>query len=198
MSMKKIVIPSNIKGLIFDCDGTIADTMPIHYQAYMNALGENGRFFTQEMFYDLAGVPAVPVMEILKGKYSLEIDPQQIADEKEREFQNLLHEVDSIEAVENVIKEYHGKLPMIVASGGTRENIERTLKLVELDKYFDHILSADEVPNGKPAPDIFLTAAHRIGIEPKDCLVFEDADMGIRAAEAAGMQWVDVRKTSED
>jgi len=192
--MEKIIIPGHIKGLIFDCDGTIADTMPLHYKAYMEALGPvNGPKFTYDMFLELAGVPAVPVMQILKDRFNLDLDPQKVADEKEERFGEVIHHVTAIEAVEQVVRDYYGKLPMAVASGGTRENITRTIELLKLTKYFDAMVSADEVPNGKPEPDIFLEAARLIGVDPKDCLVFEDADMGIKAAKAAGMAWVDVR-----
>ncbi len=191
--MNKIVIPPNVKGLIFDCDGTIADTMPLHYKAYCEALGEDAQYFTDTVFYKMAGVPCVDVLEKLKSDHNLAFEAQVMADTKERLFGDIMHHVTAIEAVEQVIKDYHGRLPMAVASGGTRENITKTLEILELLPYFDAMVSADEVPNGKPAPDIFLEAARLIGVAPEDCLVFEDADMGIKAAEAAGMEWVDVR-----
>jgi HAD superfamily hydrolase (TIGR01549 family) len=170
--------------------------MPLHYKAYQQALGDAASFFTTQMFYDLAGVPAPKVMEILKSRFSLDFDPQVVADEKEKRFGDIMHHVTAIEAVEQVIHDYHGKLPMAVASGGTRDNIVKTLELLDLTKYFEVVVSADEISNGKPAPDIFLEAARQLNAQPGDCLVFEDADMGIRAAESAGMQWVDVRAVS--
>jgi len=192
--MEKIIIPGHVKGLIFDCDGTIADTMPLHYKAYVDALGPvNGPHFTYDIFLELAGVPAAPVMQILKDRFNLDLDPEKVADEKEQLFGEVIHHVTAIEAVEQVVHEYYGKLPMAVASGGTRENITRTIELLNLTKYFEAMVSADEVPNGKPEPDIFLEAARLIGVDPQHCLVFEDADMGIKAAKAAGMAWVDVR-----
>ncbi len=171
--------------------------MPLHYQAYLDALGPAAPHFTKEIFYELAGVPAVPVMEELNTRFNAGIDAEKVAEEKERLFGERLHHVASIEAVEQVIHDYHGKLPMAVASGGTRYNITRTLEILELLPYFDAMVSADEVENGKPAPDIFLEAARLLGVDPKDCIVFEDADMGIQAAKAAGMEWVDVREYSD-
>lgn len=191
--MDKIIIPPDIEGLIFDCDGTIADTMPLHLKAYQDALGEAAPLFTSEMFYDLAGVPAVHVLDILKKKFALDFDAETVAEEKEKHFGEMLHKVTSICAVEQVIHDYHGKMPMAIASGGTRENILRTIQVIGLGTCFDAIVSADEVSNGKPAPDIFLQAAKLINIDPAKCLVFEDADMGIKAAQSAGMQWIDVR-----
>lgn len=192
--MKKIEIPAQVKGLIFDCDGTIADTMPLHYQSYLDALGPAGEHFSKDMFFELAGVPAEPVMEELNKRFDVGIDAKQVAEEKERLFGERLHRAASVEAVEQVIREYHGKLPMAVASGGTGDNIRRTLKVLDLASFFDVMVSADDVENGKPSPDIFLEAARRMGVEPEYCLVFEDADMGIKAARAAGMKWVDVRE----
>ena len=191
--MDKIVIPDDVQALIFDCDGTIADTMPLHYKAYQEALGEDAKYFTLEVFYELAGVPAVPVLQILKDRHGLSYDPEAMAAHKEELFGHILHHVTAIETVEQVIHEYEGRLPMAVASGGTRDNIVRTLKFLDLLQFFPVLISADEVPNGKPAPDIFLQAAKELGVKPEHCLVFEDADMGIRAAQAAGMAYIDVR-----
>lgn len=193
ISMDKITVPPNIEGLIFDCDGTIADTMPLHFKAYQDALGPASPFFTIEMFYHMAGVPAVKILELLKRQHSLDYDAETVAAEKEKYFGEMLHKVTSIAAVEQVIHHYHGVLPMVIASGGTRENILRTIQVIGLATCFDAIVSADEVPNGKPAPDIFLQAAKLINIDPAKCLVFEDADMGIKAAQSAGMQYIDVR-----
>lgn len=167
--------------------------MPLHYEAYQKAMGEAGAFLTHELFYGLAGVPAVPFLQTIKDKYKLQYDAEKVAAHKEQLYGEALHHVASIEAVEQVIRDYHGMLPMAVASGGTRDNIERTLELLGLLPFFEVIVSADEVPNGKPRPDIFLEAARQIGVPPAKCLVFEDAEMGIKAAQAAGMDYVDVR-----
>lgn len=186
-------IPTGVKALIFDCDGTIADTMPLHYEAYRDALGADAAHLTPEYFYAMAGVPAVPFMQALKDAHGLAYDAEAVAENKEKLFGDILHSVRSIESVEAVIHQYHGRLPMAVASGGTRENITRILEHLNLLSFFQGVITADEVPNGKPAPDIFLRAADVMKVPPELCLVFEDADMGIRAAEAAGMRWIDVR-----
>lgn len=187
-------IPTDVKALIFDCDGTIADTMPLHYEAYRDALGADAVHLTPEMFYAMAGVPAVPFMQALKDKYALTFDATEVATNKEKMFGEILHSVKSIESVEAVIRQYHGRLPMAVASGGTRENITRILEHLNLLSFFESVITADEVPNGKPEPDIFLRAADVMKVPPELCLVFEDADMGIKAAHAAGMRWIDVRE----
>lgn len=168
--------------------------MPLHFKAYQAALGEElAPYLTEDVFYELAGIPAAPFLEIVRKQNNLEFDPEAVADHKEKLFGEILHEVKAIAAVEEVIRDYHEVMPMAVASGGTRENITRTLEILGLLPYFEVIVSADDVEHGKPSPDIFLEAARRIGIEPAHCLVFEDGDMGIKAAQAAGMEYVDVR-----
>lgn len=191
--MKNFVIPAGIKGLIFDCDGTIADTMPLHYEAYVKVLGEAARYFTKQMFFDQAGVPAEPTMELLRKKYNLQFDAAKVAHEKEKLYGRMLQHVKSVAAVEAIVREQAGKMPMAVASGGTLENVKKTLDIVGLANFFQAVVSVEEVQHGKPAPDMFLEAARRMDVPPEQCLVFEDAVMGFEAADAAGMQWVDVR-----
>lgn len=192
--METFAIPPQIKALIFDCDGTIADTMPVHYKAYEEALGENAHVFSEDMFYEQAGVPAGEVMRILKEENGLDIDPEKVAQHKETLYGHMLKNgVKAIPAVEAVIRKYAGRYPMAVASGGTRDNVENTLKIIGLADFFEASVTAEDVTNGKPAPDIFLEAAKKLGVAPGDCLVFEDGEMGFRAAEAAGMIYQDVR-----
>lgn len=191
--MKNFVIPAGIKGLIFDCDGTIADTMPLHYEAYVKVLGDAAHYFTKQMFFKHAGVPAVPTMELLKQKYDLQFDAEKVAHEKEKLYGRMLQHVKSVAAVEAIVREQAGKMPMAVASGGTLDNVKKTLDIVGLSDFFQTVVSVEEVQHGKPAPDMFLEAARRLDVPPAECLVFEDGIMGFQAAEAAGMQWVDVR-----
>ncbi len=193
MTTQDFAVPDHIKGLIFDCDGTIADTMPLHFKAYQEALGAEAEWLTTDFFYAQAGVPAVPFMQMLKDKHNLTYDAENVAARKEQLFGEQLTHVETLKPVENVLRQYHGRLPMAVGSGGTLENVERTLELLGLRELFDAVVTADDVEHGKPAPDMFLEAARRMGVDPKDCMVFEDGDMGIEAAVAAGMEWVDVR-----
>jgi beta-phosphoglucomutase family hydrolase len=193
--MKKFVISPEIKGLIFDCDGTIADTMPLHFEAYQEALGANGQYFDKQMFYDQAGVPAIQVMELLKKKYDLDFDAEAVGVAKEKLFGDMLKDgkIKAVAAVEAVVRDNFGKYPMAVASGGTRENVVQILQIVGLLDFFQTIVPAEEVREGKPAPDMFIEAARRLNVAPGDCLVFEDGEKGFEAAAAAGMAWVDVR-----
>lgn len=192
--MEKFVISPDIKALIFDLDGTIADTMPLHYTAYQKALGNHAPLLTHAMFYQQAGVPAVQVMQILKDQHGLQIDPVETGHLKEAIYGEMLRAgVKVVPAVAAIVQENAAKYPMAVASGGTRQNVIQTLKTVGLLDEFQAVVSADEVKIGKPAPDMFLEAARRLGVSPELCLVFEDGEMGFKAATAAAMKWVDVR-----
>lgn len=191
--MAIIRIPEGVKGIIFDCDGTIADTMPLHYKSWVTALGEHAKYFSEKVFYEYAGMPARAVIELLNEKHNLTIPVQETTDLKESLLVPYLEEVTVIEEVEVIVKEYYGKLPLAVATGGVYENCLKTLQVLGLEKCFDAIVTADDVEHGKPAPDIFLEAARRINVAPEDCIVLEDGETGIVGAVAAGMKVIDVR-----
>jgi beta-phosphoglucomutase-like phosphatase (HAD superfamily) len=179
--------------LIFDCDGTLADTMPAHYITWKEVLNRHGISFSLDRFYSLGGVPAKEVVEIVAGEADVRVDTRAVAEEKDRAFMGQLETVRPVEPVAAVAREYRGKLPMAVATGSHRELAERTLDLIGMAGWFDAVVCAEDVVNPKPAPDIFLEAARRLGIEPARCCVYEDADLGILAACRAGMHVVDVR-----
>lgn len=189
---RKIEIPPHVKGLIFDLDGTIADTMPIHYLAWRNASARYGIDFTPELFDRLAGIPLYPTVEKLNELYNKNIDPQEMGGSKEKEYEDNMHKARPIAPVMEVIKQYHGKLPMAIGTGGSRELSLKAMRLMGVDKYIDKLVSADDVTNHKPHPDTFLKCAELIGVKPEDCLVFEDGILGIQAAQAAGMQVINV------
>jgi beta-phosphoglucomutase family hydrolase len=188
-----IEIPSHIRGLVFDCDGTIADTMPLHYQAWVQALREHRAEFPEAMFYEMAGIPTVRIIELLNERHGYRIPVQEAADYKESLYVQLIDHVEPIEPVVQLVKAYAGRLPMAVATGGTRAICSKTLKSLHLLEHFQAIVTADDVAHGKPAPDIFLEAARRLGVAPGACYAFEDADLGLQAARAAGMVAVDIR-----
>ena len=188
-----IPIPPHIRGLIFDCDGTIADTMPAHYKAWLEALGEHGVEFPEALFYEMGGVPAARIVEILNERHGHQMPVMETALYKESLFERYIPQVMPIEPVVQVIKDYDGKLPMAVASGGMRHIVEKTLRALDLTDRFSAIVTAEDVKHGKPAPDIFLEAARRLDVESRLCLAFEDANMGVQAARAAGMDVIDVR-----
>ncbi|MGQ8335833.1 HAD family hydrolase [Sunxiuqinia sp. A32] len=189
-----IEVSPNAKGLIFDLDGTIADTMPIHFIAWRNAAARFGIDFTTTLFAELAGIPLYPTVEKLNEMFDKNIDPQEMGDAKELEYENNMHLVKPIEPVIQVIERFHGKLPIAVGTGGCRRISEKVLKLVKMDIYIDGLVSANDIVHSKPHPETFLKCAELIGVKPDDCVVFEDGILGMKAAEAAGMEVIDVTK----
>jgi beta-phosphoglucomutase family hydrolase len=189
----RIEIPPHVRGLVFDCDGTIADTMPLHYEAWVAALKEHSVEFSEALFYELAGVPTARIIEILNERHGHDMPVQETADYKEELYQQLIPRVVPIEPVVVLVKEFAGKLPMAVATGATQAICRKTLSSLGLIEYFQHIVTADDVARGKPAPDIFLESARRLGVPPESCYAFEDGDLGIQSARDAGMTVIDIR-----
>jgi HAD superfamily hydrolase (TIGR01509 family) len=186
-------VPPHIRGLIFDCDGTIADTMPLHYQSWVACFRKYGREFPEKTFYEFAGMPTTKIIEIFNEKHGYGIPVAEAALYKEELFETSLHEVVPIEPVVQLVRKYHGILPMAVASGGTLSIVRKTLQAIGLENSFVTVVTADDVKHGKPAPDIFLEAARRLSLPPRLCCAFEDGDLGLLSAQAAGMMVVDIR-----
>jgi beta-phosphoglucomutase family hydrolase len=180
--------------IIFDCDGTLADTMPVHYEAWAATLARYpGLSLSEDRFYVLGGWPTLNIAELLKKETGLAFDPKALSHEKELEFERRLDHVQPIEPVVAKVREFRGKLPIAVATGGIRHICQTILHHIGLVGWFDAMVCAEDVPHHKPAPDIFLEAARRLGVEPKQCLVYEDTDPGLEAARRAGMASIDVR-----
>jgi beta-phosphoglucomutase family hydrolase len=190
-------VDSRAKGLIFDLDGTLADTMPIHYIAWKNAAAKYGIEFTPQLFMELAGIPLYPTVEKLNQMFGKTIDPREMGDMKELEFENNMHLTPEIMVVTNLVRKYHGKLPMAIGTGGNRRLALKTLEIIGLDKYFEVLVSSEDVENYKPHPETFLKCAELMGVNPLDCEVFEDGVLGIQAAKTAGMMVVDVTQFYE-
>lgn len=188
-----IAPPEPFSAIIFDCDGTLADTMPTHFDAWLTALRSFGADMTETEFYGWAGVPTDGIIQALNERYGYNLDVRQTHSVKEQRYKELVKSVREIEAVTDIVRRYHGKVPLAVASGGTRDIVDATLTAVGLIAYFDVIVAADDVVNGKPSPDIFLLAAEKMGVDAADCVVYEDGEPGIKGAKAAGMRVVDVR-----
>ena len=182
-----------IKGIIFDCDGTLADTMPLHWRAWNAVATRHGVHFPEERFYAMGGVPSRDILKLLRVEQGLNIDPLAVAKEKEEEYLRIMHEVTLIDEVVAIAREHHGRIPMAVASGGNQVIICRVLEQLEIRHLFAAVVTSEMVVNQKPAPDIFLEAARRIGVEPQFCRGYEDTDLGMTAIRAAGMDAVDVR-----
>jgi len=183
-----------IKGLIFDCDGTLADTMPLHWRAWQMVTQRHGLYFPEDRFYSLGGVPSRDILKMLTGEQGRSLDHIAVAHEKEEAYLPLMGEVEPIHAVVEIAKANYGKIPMAVASGGTEKVIGQVLDRLNIRHLFDAIVTSEMVKHQKPAPDIFLEAARRIGVEPKFCRAYEDTDLGMQAIRSAGMEAVDVRE----
>lgn len=188
-------IKPGVRGLIFDLDGTLADTMPYHFEGWKKACNKYGADIDPSFFRKHTGSPGwIIATEIVKscgleGKVTID----QIMEEKLEQFYSVQHKVKPIEAVTGIVKKYHGKLPMAVGTGGHRKAVIRTLDITGLLQYFDIIVTANEVSNFKPHPETFLKCAGLMKVEPAFIEVFEDGDLGLEAATRAGMIVTDVR-----
>lgn len=184
---------SSPKALIFDCDGTLADTMPLHWQAWQVIQKRHNFTFPEDRFYSLGGVPSRDILAMLKAEQKLELNPIAVALEKEETYLENLTEVEPIHSVVEIARHHHGVVPMAVASGGTQRIIDLVLRHLKIRDLFDTVVTSEDVKHQKPAPDIFLEAARRLGVAPQFCRAYEDTDLGMRAILAAGMEAVDVR-----
>ena len=181
-------------GYIFDLDGTLVDTMPLHYRAWNEAMRRAGlrETLSENLFYSFGGVPTRQVAELLGRHYHLAIDVDHVFHEKEALFVEYQADMQLIQPVVDFARRVAEKFPVSVASGGPRVIVRQTLARVGLTGLFPVVITPEDVARGKPAPDMFLLAAERMGVPAAACLVFEDAEPGIQAAEAAGMKWVHV------
>lgn len=182
-----------IQALIFDCDGTLIDSMPLHFVAWNKTMERVGIEFTEDRFYELGGIPSDKIIRMLADEMNLSLDVAAVANEKEQAFIDNMHLLEEIAAITAIVRENKGKLPMAVASGGLREIVKKQIAHIGLEGFFDTVVTAEDTTRHKPEPDVFLEAARRLGVAPANCLVYEDADLGIEAARRAGMKWVDVR-----
>jgi beta-phosphoglucomutase-like phosphatase (HAD superfamily) len=183
-----------IKALIFDCDGTLADTMPLHWQAWQLVAARHGFQFPKERFLALSGMPSRDILKVLSQEQGLALDHLAVAKEKEAEYLPLIQQVEPINSVIAIARAHYGRLPMAVASSGTRRVIESVLERLGIRALFAVMVTSEDVARQKPAPDIFLEAARRLGVAPQCCCAYEDSELGLRAVRAAGMQAVDVRQ----
>ena len=182
----------DFKAYLFDCDGTVVDSMPLHLIAWQRALGEWGCTFTPEQFYGWGGLPAVVVIETLNREQGLAMPAVVVAEHKEEYYYEMLPQLKAVPEVLEHVLEAYGRIPTAIVSGSTRESVVASLETLGILDRFDTLVCAGDYVHGKPNPEPFLMAAERVGVAPQDCLVFEDAEPGIKAAQAAGMAWVRV------
>jgi beta-phosphoglucomutase-like phosphatase (HAD superfamily) len=190
--MSGFVLPPNIEGLIFDCDGTLVDTMPAHIDAWEMAFKNFGISPPKDFVASRSGVPTENIIAEFNKIYSTHIDLPSFRRAKDLYVDQYLVKAQAIKPVAEIARFYYGKLPMAVASGGSFFHVKMSLKSAELFELFNAFVTADDAVAPKPAPDIFLEAARQIEIMPEKCLVFEDAQAGIVGAKKAGMSVIDV------
>ena len=188
-----IPVPDDIKGLIFDCDGTLVDSMPLHMKAWKEAVHSFGANFDPEFFFSKKGMRSKDIVAQFSLQSGKPLNGADVVRLKDNFFLQHIADVMPLPIVVDVVRRYHKILPMAVASGGGREIVERELQVTGIVNFFDVILTADDPFKPKPFPDLFLEAARRIGVQPSLCQVFEDGDLGLQAAENAGMLATDIR-----
>jgi HAD superfamily hydrolase (TIGR01509 family) len=181
------------RALIFDCDGTLADTMPLHWRAWQVVAERYRLNFPEERFYALGGVPSRDILKVLGQEQGRDFDPVAVSKEKEAAYLPFLPQVREVEVVARIARENYGIMPMAVASGGIQAHVNEVLTHLGIRHLFQAVVTSEDVARQKPAPDIFLEAARRLGVSPQFCRAYEDTDLGLEAIRAAGMEAVDVR-----
>jgi HAD superfamily hydrolase (TIGR01509 family) len=188
-------ISTGYKAFLYDCDGTLADNMEAHRQTYIKVAFDKGFVLNGDIIDELAGWPTTKVIEEINRRNNTNFDPQEFNDLKYRLYlDEYIDQIKPIDFVVEHLKAHVGKVKIGVVSGGSREAIEKTLRIIGIDTMVEVVVCAGETERGKPYPDPFLAAAEQLGVAPADCLVFEDGEAGVIAAEAAGMKWVRIDK----
>jgi HAD superfamily hydrolase (TIGR01509 family) len=190
--MKLKLPPGQFSAYLFDCDGTVADSMPLHHRAWKQALAEWNCEFDEKLFYAWGGMPVVEIISTLNRQRGLKMPVEAVGRRKEALYYELLPELKAVPEVLEHIEEAHGRIPIAVVSGSTRDSVTASLVTLNLLNRFKTMVCAGEYSKSKPDPEAFLLAAAKLGVAPVHCLVFEDTEMGIQAANAAGMASVKV------
>ena len=167
--------------------------MPLHYLAWKETLADRNAEMSEQFFYDLGGVPTADIVRILNDRFGYGLEVEETAAAKEARYEELLPQAQPVERVIELVREYSGRYPQAVASGGIRRLVMKTVRALGLEDLFEAVCTAEDVKRGKPEPDLFLLTASRLGVPPEECVVFEDSDLGLEAARRAGMQAVDIR-----
>lgn len=181
------------RALIFDLDGTLSDSLPVHLAVWDELGKELGFSFDRKVALEMTGMPTIAFAKRAIRDNHLPVSPAELVILKHQKFHEFVHLIKPVEEVAAIMKEYHGKLPMSVGTGASRESALMQLSLLGFTHYFDFIVTADDVTRHKPESDTFLRCAALMGIEPAFCQVFEDGHLGMEAARSAGMMLTDVR-----
>jgi HAD superfamily hydrolase (TIGR01509 family) len=183
------------KAFLYDCDGTLADNMQAHKHTYVEVALEGGVKIDPGIIDEFAGYPIAAVIEQINKRYHSSFDPFEFEKAKSALFfQKFIAQTQPVTFVVNHLKAHAGKIKIGVVSGSARKTVVKTLEILGIDKLVEALVCGGETPRGKPHPDPFLLAAEILGVAPKNCLVFEDGDAGVRSAEAAGMKWIRIDK----
>jgi len=195
MSRHIFNIPPGTEGLIFDLDGTLADSMPLHFQAWKASCEKFGVPCDPKEMVQYAGLSTYKIaIEVLQKHNHFKPGlAEAMAQYKIETFDRLHHLVQPIPDIVNLVYKHHKTLPMAVGTGGTRATALETLRILDLNRYFKAVVAAEDVEHHKPEPDTFLKCAKLMNIKPHLCHVFEDGDRGVEAARRAGMTVTDVR-----
>ena len=188
------LVEGTFAGLIFDCDGTLVDTAPAHLAALQVGLDAHGLSMTKEWYFPRGGLTPGALMDDYEALLGAPVPREDILARYTVAFQAELRYLQEVTVIAEIARAWHGRVPMAVASNGQRENVEASLTVTKLRPLFDYIVAAEDVEQGKPAPDVFLEAARQMGVAARDCIVFEDSNEGLEAARRAGMRTVDIRE----
>jgi HAD superfamily hydrolase (TIGR01509 family) len=191
------IIAEHFKGLIFDCDGTLVDSMPLHMQAWQAAFDKYQAVYDEDFLSSLCGMRETDVIEQYNHTYGTNLDSNLMVRSKHEFFRRHIADIKPVEPVVKIVRDFYGKKPLAVVSGSVRNHVQAQLKAIGLLGLFEFILTADDPFKPKPAPDLFIEAARRMKLAPAECLVFEDGDAGFTAATNAGMEFVDIKDLIE-
>lgn len=192
-----IEVPSGIGALIFDCDGTLVDTLPLYLASWQAALRDvSGLDVEAEWFRERRGYAEHMVLAAMEETFGVALEREAIIAATRRGVCERLPGVCANTPVTDIVRSWAGCVPLAVASSGSREVVEGSLAAIGLLDVFTAVVTIEDVTRPKPAPDIYLLAARKLGVEPAACLVLEDSSEGLAAARAAGMQAEDVRPWS--
>ena len=189
----KITVNPKAKALIFDLDGTLIASIALHYKAYQKVLEPYGVSFDMEYMFSFTGKPTIECCAQIINDFKLPIDPREMMEKQEALFIESIHQIEVIEPVMNVVRQYNGKIPMGIATGSDRIVVDKILQNTGIDRYMDAVITCDDVENPKPHPETFEKCALLLGVNPADCMAFEDGEHGMVAARDAGMEVVDVK-----
>ena len=188
------VVSNEAKALIFDMDGTLVDTMAVHWQAWRETMVPYDIDMTKELFDRIGGRTSPDIVTFLEGEFGRSLPGEEIAMAKDQAFVRHAPLIQPIGAIVDIVHRYRGELPIGVATNEQFGISNIVLRSTGLAPLFQTLVTSDEVERPKPAPDVFLECAARLAVPPAQCQVFEDSVWGIEAATAAGMMVTDVRK----